>query len=230
MDQTEWRLALAKNILVVGLGDFGSRLAREFNNLGYEVLGVDNNEERVRELSDVLSKVVQGDATSAGLWGDLPTKQVDIGVIAFSTDTAANLLAALLLKKAGVKILVAKSGGELHTELLKAVGVSRVIDPDKESAMRAIHILGSDIEDYMEVTKEFGIARVTGNDQLKGMTIGRLADKHNATVVILLRDTRVILEPPDSEEIELGDTLLIVGTDHDLRSLPGVVRPNPKDE
>ncbi|MDO8751066.1 MAG: TrkA family potassium uptake protein [Dehalococcoidia bacterium] len=221
---------MAKNILVVGLGDFGSRLAREFNNLGYEVLGVDINEERVRELSDVLTKVVQGDATSPGLWGDLPTKQVDIGIIAFSTNTAANLLAALLLKKTGVKTIVAKSGGELHTELLKAVGVSRVIEPNKESALRAIHILGTDIEDYMEVTKEFGIAKVMGNDQLKGMTIGQLVDKYNATVVILRRDKRVILEPPDTEEIELGDTLLIVGTDQDLRSLPGMSRPNPKDE
>ena len=215
---------MAKNIIVVGLGDFGSRLAREFNHLGYEVLGVDNNEERVRELSDVLTKVVQGDATSSGLWGDLPTKQVDIGVIAFSTNTAANLLAALLLKKSGVKTIVAKSGGDLHTELLKAVGVSRVIEPNKESALRAIHILGTDIEDYMEVTKEFGIARVTGNDQLKGMTIGQLVDKHNATVLILHRDKRMILEPPDTEKIKLGDTLLIVGTDQDLRSLPSVDR------
>lgn len=220
---------MAKNILVVGLGDFGSRLAREFSNLGYDVLGVDMNEERVRELSDIMTKVVQGDATSPGLWGDLPTKQVDIGVIAFSTNTAANLLTALLLKKAGIKIIVAKSGGELHTELLKAVGVNRIIDSNKEAALRAIHILGTDIEDYMEVTKEFGIARVTGNDQLKGMTIGRLIDRYKATVVILRRDKRVILEPPDSEEIELGDTLLIVGTDQDLRSLPGVSRLHPKD-
>jgi trk system potassium uptake protein TrkA len=221
---------LAKNILVVGLGAFGSRLAREYNNLGYEVLGVDINEARVQELSDVLTKVVQGDATSAGLWGDLPTKQVDIGIIAFSTNIAANLMAALLLKKAGVKTLVAKSAGELHTELLKASGVNQVIEPDKESALRAIRILGTDIEDYMEVTKEFGIARVAGNDQLKGMTIERLIDKHKVTVVILCRDKRVILEPPDTEKIELGDTLLVVGTDQDIRSIPGVSRPQPKNE
>jgi trk system potassium uptake protein TrkA len=221
---------LAKNILVVGLGAFGSRLAREYNNLGFEVLGVDINEGRVQELSDVLSKVVQGDATSAGLWGDLPTKQVDIGIIAFSTNIAANLMTALLLKKAGVKTLVAKSAGELHTELLKAAGVNRVIEPDKESALRAIRILGTDIEDYMEVTKEFGIARVAGNDQLKGMTIERLIDKYNVTVVILCRDKRVILEPPDTQEIALGDTLLVVGTDQDLRSIPGVDRSSHKDE
>ncbi|MEK7777554.1 MAG: NAD-binding protein, partial [Chloroflexota bacterium] len=176
------------------------------------------------------TKVVQGDSTSPGLWGDLPTKQVDIGVIAFSTDTAANLLAALLLKKAGVKTIVAKSGGELHTELLEAVGVNRIVEPNKESALRAIHILGTDIEDYMEVTKEFGIARVTGNVQLKGMTIGQLVEKYNVTVVVRLREKRVILEPPDSEEIELGDTMLIVGTDQDIRSLPGISRPHPKDE
>jgi trk system potassium uptake protein TrkA len=221
---------LAKNVLVVGLGDFGSRLAREFNNLGYEVLGVDINEGRVRELSDVLTKVVQGDATSPGFWGDLPTKQVDIGVVAFCTDIAANLITALLLKKAGVRTLVVKSAGELHTELLKAMGVNRVIDPNKDSALRAVHILGSDIEDYMEVTKEFGIAKVIVGAQMKGMTIGRLVDKYKATVVILHRDKRVILEPPDTEEINLGDTLLIVGADQDLRSLPGMSRPNPKDE
>lgn len=221
---------MAKNILIVGLGDFGGRLAREFSRLGYDVLGVDMNEERVRELSDIVSKVVQGDSTSPGLWRDLPTNQVDIGVIAFSSSIAANLQTALLLKKSGTKMLIAKSQGELHTELLNAIGVSRVIDPDKESALLAIHILDSDIEDYMEVTREFGVARIQASKLLGGMTIGGLFEKYKSTVAILRRGDRVLLEPPDTEEINPGDTLIVAGTDEDLRSIPGVGRPHPKDE
>jgi len=221
---------LAKSILIVGLGDFGSRLAKEFTRLGYDVLGVDMNEERVRELSDIVNKVVQGDSTSPGLWRDLPTNQVDIGVIAFSSSIAANLQTALLLKKSGIKMLIAKSQGELHTELLNAIGVSRVIDPDKESALLAIHILDSDIEDYMEVTREFGVARIKASNLLGGMTIGSLFEKHKTTVTILRRGDRVLLEPPDTEEINPGDTLIVAGTDEDLRSIPGVGRPHPKDD
>ncbi len=221
---------MATSILIVGLGDFGSRLAKEFTRLGYDVLGVDMNEERVRELSDIVSKVVQGDSTSPGLWRDLPTNQVDIGVIAFSSSIAANLQTALLLKKSGIKMLIAKSQGELHTELLNAIGANRVIDPDKESALLTIHILDSDIEDYMEVTREFGVARIKASNLLGGMTMGSLFEKHKTTVAILRRGDRVLLEPPDTEEINPGDTLIVAGTDEDLRSIPGVGRPHSKDE
>ena len=39
-----------KNILLIGLGRFGRHVAIQLNNLGHEVMAVDNNEERVNEV------------------------------------------------------------------------------------------------------------------------------------------------------------------------------------
>ncbi len=209
------------SIVVVGLGSYGAGLAKGFSAYGYDVVGVDMKADRVRAASGTLSKAVQGNGASPALWKDLPVKQVDIGVVAIGGDVASNLQAAFLLRKEGVKLVIAKSESALHTELLKAIGINHVIEPDKESTQRLLHTLGADVEDYLEVTRDFGIARITVHDKLKGTTVEHLFDKYKVTVLILTHGDRVLLEPPDKEELRLGDRLVIAGKDESLRSVPG---------
>lgn len=215
-------------ILVVGLGDFGATLGKELVGLGYQVLGIDIRDEPVRELADLLTKTVQGDATSQGLWRDLPLQEVGIGVIAFSADTTASMITALILKKMGIKRIIAKSKGELHTELLRTVGVDRVIEPNKESARRTVYILGSALEDYLEVTRELGVARIKAPEGMKGIPLRALYETYRTTVVILSRGDRIILQPPDTEAIRAGDTLVVAGRSQDLQALAEASRSGQK--
>ncbi|MBI4200265.1 MAG: TrkA family potassium uptake protein [Chloroflexi bacterium] len=214
---------MAQQVVIAGLGQFGTVLARTLAQLGYDVLAVDRRPEPVRELADIVGSTVQGDTTSPGLWNDLPVKGADTGVVAFGSSMEANVMTTLLLRRLGVKKVIARSDSEFQSELLRAVGVDQVVEPWKESAQRLAHTLGSPIEGYIEMTQDFGVAKVTLAGLPKGVTVRRLYDERGVTVLALRRGDRVVLEPRDDEEVKEDDILIVAGKDENLRALPAVV-------
>jgi trk system potassium uptake protein TrkA len=220
-----------RSVLILGLGPFGGQLAVELTSFGYEVLGVDEDEDKVAEISDSISKAVQGDVTSPGLWRDLPVGDIDIAIVAFSYNMADNIQTVVLLKKAGVPRIIAKSENEFHAEVLRSLGVSAILEPYKDSVARAVHILGTNLLDYLPVYKDFGIAIVKASPKFKGLTVQKLYQKYKATTLILRRGDKIIEEPSDHENIFAGDILVISARDRDLHDLPGVeVRPEDVDK
>jgi trk system potassium uptake protein TrkA len=210
---------LAKNVVIVGLGRFGSVLAKALTESGYDVLGIDSRQEKVRELADSIGKVVQGQATDPQLWRDLLVNGADIGIIAFSSSLEDNVLTALLLRKTGVKRVIALSRSDLHSELLRSIGVDHVVEPQVDSALQLAHTLGTQLQDYLEVTKDFGVCKITADRQLKRLTVRQLNDEKKVTVLVLHHGNRVMLQPPDPHEIAEGDTLVVAGRDEHLRAL-----------
>lgn len=208
---------MANQIVVVGLGRFGSALAEGLTKAGHEVLGIDRRSEPVRELAEKVSKALQGDATRPAFWSDLPVKGAGIAIVAFSDSVEANVLTAVLLRKAGFKRIIAKSSSDMHSELLQAIGVSAIIDSDKESAGRLAHTLGVALDDYMPVTTEFGVAKVGIGRAFTRANIKKLYDARHVTVLALLKGDRVILQPDEQAELQEGETVIVGGRDHDLR-------------
>ncbi len=213
---------MSGRIVLAGLGGFGRILAEELIKAGYDVLAVDRREEPVRELADSQVKAVRGDATSLGLWKDLPIEGVDIGVVAFSSSVESSILTALLLRKIGIKKVFAKSESDLHTEVLRAIGVDAVIEPTRESALRFAHTIGTRIEDYIAIAEDFGVAKIIATEPLAKVSIRRLYDERHIAVLLLRRGGKVEIMPRDDEVIKEGDLLLAAGKDSDLRQLPGV--------
>ncbi len=211
---------MAKNVVIVGLGRFGSVLAKELTQSGYDVLGIDRRPERVRELAQSISKVVQGEATDPELWKDLPVKGADAGVVAFSSSMEANVLAALLMRRGGVKRLIAVSRSELHSQVLQAIGVDQVIEPQVDSATRLAHAFGTSIQDYLEVTEGFGIAKIRVGGRWKGSTVQKVQKDEDVTVLALVRGHRVVLVPSENDKIGEGDVLVLAAKNNDLLELP----------
>lgn len=216
---------MPRNVVVVGLGRFGSVLATALTKSGYDVLGIDRRQEKVRELANSIDKAVQGEATDPQLWQDLPVKGADLGIIAFSSSLEANVLTALLLRKIEVKRVIALSQSDLHSELLRAIGVDRIIEPHVDSALLLAHTLGTQLQDYLEVTKDFGVCKITADGQLKQFTIRQLYDEKKVTVLVMHHGNRVMLEPPDHEKISEGATLVVAGRDEHLRALSEMALP-----
>jgi len=215
---------LARNVVIVGLGRFGAELARALTKSGYDVLGVDRRQEQVRALADSIDKVVQGEATDPQLWQDLPVKGADIGIIAFSSSLEANVLTALLLRKIQVKRVIALSQSDLHSELLRAIGVDQIIEPQVDSALMLAHTLGTQIHDYLEVSEDFGVCKLTADRELKEFTVRQLYEEKKVTVLVMHHGNRVMLEPPDSQQIIEGAALIVAGRDEHLRALTGMAR------
>lgn len=131
--------------IIIGLGRFGSSIGRELIQLGHEVLGVDRDEEKVLELSNVLTHVVEADATEEEELRSIGARNFDVGVVAIGDDIQASILATILLKELGVKKVVAKAVSDLHGRVLERMGVDRVVYPERDMGVRVAHQLVSPI-------------------------------------------------------------------------------------
>ncbi len=143
-----------QQFVIIGLGRFGSSLALELMELGYEVLGIDRNEEIVEELSDRLTHTVVADATEEEVLKSLGVRNFDCGIVAIGTDIQMSILAAILLKDLGIKTVVAKAISLLHGRALEKLGVDRVIYPERDMGVRVAHqLVTPNLLDYIELSR-----------------------------------------------------------------------------
>lgn len=210
---------MADKVVVVGLGRFGTALSSALARMGYDVLAVDRSADRVKELAAEGVRAVQGDATSRILWDDLDVKEFHVGVVAFSSSVEASILACLTLKRAGIPYLIAKSTGDLHTEVLAAVGVQQVVQPEQETGKRLAHVLGAAVSEYIELGDDYGIAKLASPASLVGLTCADIQQRLRASVLAVRRGDRVILSPSAKEEIRAADVLFLAASDGTLRGL-----------
>ena len=110
-----------RQFAVIGLGRFGSNMAKALSKMGYEVLAIDKNQHKVQEFSDEVTHVVQADTTDENALRELGILNFDVVVVAIGEDVQANVLTTLQLKEIGVNFIVATSRNSLHTKLLEKV-------------------------------------------------------------------------------------------------------------
>ncbi len=201
---------------MIGLGRFGTSVAKTLHELGYEVTAIDRGEKQIQEASDFVTLAVQGDGTDQELLRQLSIHQSSVAVVAQGESLEASVLSTLLLKKLGVPWVVAKAKSTLHGELLRKVGADRVVFPELDAGVRLAHSLGvRHINDYISLSASTGIAKLQTPANLVGHplmdVIGDLQSKLN--VLLIKRGSSLITVPHFQEVLQANDELIIVGAD-----------------
>jgi trk system potassium uptake protein TrkA len=222
-------MGVRRNVAVLGLGRFGQSVARELTRLGHEVLAVDVDERRVAEIADAVTHAVQADLTDGDALAELGLGQFETVVIAMSSSLEASILATAHVRQLGGRRVIAKAASELHGSILRRVGATRVVYPERETGQRLAHSFAAPaVLDYLDVAPGYGIARVRVDVGLDGRRIGELGlDERALTVLALHRGGRVTLNPADGEPLRAGDDLIVAGRDEDLEHLPGAGSEEP---
>lgn len=214
---------MKKQFIVIGLGRFGSSVARTLAGLGQEVLAVDIDEERVKQLAPVVTHAVQADTTDAGTLKSLGVGNFDVGVVAIGENLQAGILTALLLKELGVPHVVAKVANELHGQVMEKIGVDRIIYPEREMGKRLAHSLVSpSLLDYIELAEDYRIEEVVAPKSMDGKTLRdlNLRNKLGISVIVIKRgEDNMIISPGAEAVVYQGDTLVIIGKNSDLSRL-----------
>ena len=115
---------------VVGLGNFGSSVAKELQRFGNHVIGIDISEARVANLADTLSQAMIVDARDDAALRDAGFGDCDTAVVAMGSDLEASILSAMNLKLVGVQVVWAKATTRTHHRILKKLGVDRIVHPE----------------------------------------------------------------------------------------------------
>ena len=211
-----------RQFAVIGLGLFGSNMAKALSKMGYEVLAIDKNQHKVQEFSDEVTHVVQADTTDENALRELGILNFDVVVVAIGEDVQANVLTTLQLKEIGVNFIVATSRNSLHTKLLEKVGADRIVAPERDMARRVAYNLAStSVMDYIELSPRFSIVEITAPKAFQNKTIAEsnIRAKYGINVVAIKRGEDLIISPLPSEKIIKDDIVVVVGKNESINGL-----------
>ena len=123
-----------KNILLIGLGRFGRHLAVELNELGHEVMAVDDDEDRVNEILPYVTNAQIGDSTNADFLKSLGIGNFDICFVTISANFENSLETTSLLKELGAKIVISRAERDIQKKFLLRNGADQVVYPERQVA------------------------------------------------------------------------------------------------
>ena len=211
-----------KSFIVIGLGRFGSEVARSLCRQGCEVLAIDVSNELVQQISEEVTQAVTGDARDKEILRALDAKSFDCGIVAIGDSLGDSVLATMNLKELGVPYIVCKASNETHKEVLKKLGADRVVIPEKENAIRLAKSLGStNVLDYIELSDDYGIIETPAPEKWDGKSLIELNVRARLGVNILAvkRDGNITVSPAADYKILKGDTLVVLGDNAALKAV-----------
>ncbi|MDO5597312.1 MAG: TrkA family potassium uptake protein [Acidaminococcus sp.] len=211
-----------RQFIVWGLGRFGSSIAETLTTMGHEVLGIDNNEDVVENMEDKLTHAVVCDVIDEKTVKSLGVRNFDVGIVAIGT-LEPSLLATMLLKEAGVKTIVAKASNAIHAKMLKKLGATQSISPERDMGRRVAHNLAyTNIMDFVELSDNICLMEVKLTPAMYGKSLAEMdvRKKYNVNVVAVKHKdgtSEMTLEP--NKPMKDGDMLVVIGTRKSVEAL-----------
>lgn len=221
-----------RQIAVIGLGNFGSTVAKELTLRGVQVIAIDKNRDLIENIKDSVTYAVSLDTTDSSALKAVGIQNVDAAVVGIGEDIEANLLTTLLLKKLGVKIIWARAISPLQQEILKTLEVDHILNLEEEMGKIVTASLASiNITKLIPISPKHNIAELTVSKSLVGKTIREIDPRRRFSINIVAIKKRVpainelgkrIFEekienvPSPDEPLEENDIFLIVGTEKDI--------------
>lgn len=213
-----------KEFAVVGLGNFGATVARELSRLKCRVTAIDNDENRVQAIKDSTDTAIVADATEREFWQNIEVDKFDCFVISTGENTHASILVTLFLTEMNAKKIIVKAKSEDHARVLRKVGASQTVIPEKQMAAKIAHSLAEfNILDYLPLTGNYYVAEVPPLPRFVGNSLAdlKMSSKYRVQVVAVKdSNTEQLSFAPGGEYvIRETDVLIVLGEDKDIEKL-----------
>ena len=203
-----------KSYIVVGLGRFGSEVARQLCLQGCEVLAMDSRSDLVQQISADVTHAVVADARDKDVLKALGVKDFDCAIVAIGGDLSASVLATMNIKELGVPYVVCKAHDETHCRVLQKIGADRVTIPEQENAVRLARSLASlNVLDYIELSEDYGIVEIPAPRSWHEKTLKDLnvRAKLGVNILAIRRGGKINVSPAADFSVCDGDVMVVLG-------------------
>lgn len=211
-----------KSYLVIGLGRFGSELAKRLCQLGCQVLAMDRDSELVQQVSTQVTHAVVGDARDREVLRAVGVQDFDCAVVAIGNSLADSVLATIHLKELGIPQLVCKAYDETHRQVLLKLGADQVVIPEQEYGDRLARNLSSpNVLDYIELSDEFGIIEIPAPKRWQDKSLRELnvRAKLGVNIIAIRHDGQILVSPSADYLISENDIMVVLGDSASLRTV-----------
>lgn len=203
-----------REFAVFGLGKFGISVAETLAKNGCQVLVVDSNEEKIQEISDVVTYAVKADITDIDVIRTLGISNVDVAIIAIADDLEASIMATIVAKEAGVPYIIAKVQSEVHATVLKKVGADEIIFPERAMGARvARNLMEGNFVDIADLSSDFSIIEVDLPKEWNGKSLRdlNLRDRLGINIIAMKKGKDVLVNLQPDDELQEDCKLIIIG-------------------
>jgi len=227
-----------KQFLVLGCGHFGTALATSLYDLGFEVVILDADKDRVESIMNHVSHAIIGDATDENTLAEIDVSQFDTVIVSIGESLEANILATFAAKRAGAQHVISKVDSELAAEVLSRVGADEIIRPEHDMAVRlASKLTSPGLVDSLHLEdSDYTIAELEITANLTGTLAGLELPQRFGVQVILLqhRDSQHPnsqhhdatrhsrpgrISPNGQSHVHEGDSIVVIGTNDAIGKL-----------
>ncbi len=211
-----------RSYVVVGLGRFGSEVARQLYRCGCEVLAIDVKSELVQQISPDVTHAAVADSRDKEVLKMLGVGEFDCAVVAIGDDLAASVLVTMNLKELGVPYLVCKAHDDVHRRVLEKLGANRIVIPEQENAARLAKSLSSpNLLDYIELSQDYSIVELPAPKSWEGKNLKELnvRAKLGVNILAVRRDGKIDVSPAAEFTFQSGDIVVVLG---DTKALDAV--------
>lgn len=202
-----------KTVAVLGLGRFGRSVAKELSRTGVEVIAVDSDEDRIREIADYVTHAVQTDICEEMALKSLGLGNMDVVIIAMAGNMDASVMAVLMAKEENAPFVIAKSRGDVQSRIFLKVGADRVIIPEEEAGVRiARNVVAGNFLDFIELSDRIRMLEMPIKQEWVGKSLKELNLRKNykANVVAIRKEGWLMTEIDPDMPLPDGITMLLV--------------------
>jgi trk system potassium uptake protein TrkA len=148
----------------------------------------------------------------------------DVAVVTIGASIQDSVMVTILLKKLGVKYIVARADNDLHGEILRSIGAHKVIFPEKDTALRTGPVLTiEDVSDYIPLVNGSGVVKAGATPFFIGKTLSDIGfgtgSKGGVVVLMIQRGKEGLIYPSLEEVVSHIDVLVMAGNNNEIEKL-----------
>ncbi len=208
----------ARQFAVLGLGRFGSALARQLYALGKEVLAVDTDEQKVDDIAEYVTHAMAVDCLDEPAVRQIGLENFDVVIVGVG-EMETSILATLICKEIGVKYVVAKAQSVQHRKVLEKIGADMVVFPEMEAGCKLGNLLASPtVVELAEIAPNFKVVEVEVPSVWadKSLTELKIRQKYLLTVLMVSRGGKITTSPSGEFILQANDKIVLCGEHKDL--------------
>lgn len=203
-----------KSILLIGINNFGTMIAKQLYRLGHQVLAVDRDEARINAILPIVTDAQIGDSTNEAFLRSLGINNFDVCIVTIGSDFQSSLETTSLLKELGGKLVISRADREVQAKFLLRNGADEVINPEKQVAeWAAIRYASDHILDYISLDEEHAIYEVSVPVDWLGKSIGQIdiRKRFGINIMAVKQNGKINLYVTPETILNESMTLLVLG-------------------
>ena len=206
---------------IIGLGRFGMALALELAKADADLLVIDRDEEKVREMREYTENAFVVPTLDRKTLGETGIQNCDVAVVCIGESMSTSILTTLHLVSMGIPSVIAKATSAEHGEILEKLG-AKVVHPEQDMAVRLANRLeASRMLDFIQLSEKLNISKLLASEKMAGKTVLEVdfRKKFGANIIAIERCGSLMETVEPSYQFQCGDILFVSGSKEGLNRL-----------